>query len=255
MLRVMIVDDEAWAQEELKDILGKHCAVVGLFGDPVQAVEAVDELEPDVVFLDIEMPEMNGFQAAGEILARRPGTGLVFATAYSQYAVAAFELAAMDYLLKPFLAARVLQSLERIKQRFTVEGRYQPQDLSRTVQKELAGMKLSQVWLSKDGSLTLVPVSAIDACFIRKIDRHITVIAGGVAYQSSHSLHEFVAQYGENGLVRCQRSCYIRPASVGSLKPGEDRTLWLRLFDWPEEFPVSRQYRQDILDRLELKKQ
>lgn len=254
MLKVMIVDDEAWALEELKDIFRNHCAVVGTFDDPVRAVEAVDSLEPDVVFLDVEMPEMNGFQAAGEILARRPRTGLVFATAHSQYAAKAFDLEAIDYLLKPFETARVIQSLERIEKRFVAEGQYQSRGLPLAVRRELAGMKLSQVWLSKNGLLRMIPVISIDACFIRKADRRTTVVAGGVAYHSSQGLQEFVAQCGENKLRRCHRSCYIRPASVCSLKPEKDRTLRLRLFDWPEELPVSRQYRQEILAELAVQK-
>lgn len=254
MIRVIIVDDEAWALKELKDILRDHSAVVGTFDDPVKAVEAVDGLEPDVVFLDVEMPEMNGFQVAGEILARHPQTGLIFATGHSQYAAKAYDLEAIDYLLKPFQATRVIHSLKRIEKRFAVEGRYQPRGLSLTVRRELEGMKLSQVWLSKNGLLRMIPVASIDACFIRKAERCTTVIAEGVAYHSSQGLQEFVAQYGANGLRRCHRSCYIRPASVYSLKPGKDRTLWLRLVDWPEELSVSRQYRQKILDELEVKK-
>ncbi|MDR3565381.1 MAG: response regulator transcription factor [Negativicutes bacterium] len=254
MLKVMIIDDEAWALEELKAILLDHSTIVGTFADPVKAVEAVDELEPDVVFLDIEMPEMNGFQAAGEILARRPRIGLVFATAYSQYAAQAFDLEAIDYLLKPFEDARVIQSLKRIEKRFIAEGRYQPCGLSLSVRKELKNMNLSQVWLSRNGLLAMIPVASIDACFVRKADRYTTVIAGGIAYQSSQGLQEFVTQCGAHPLSRCYRSCYIRPASVYSLKPGKDRTLWLRLFEWPEELLVSRQYRQEILGELEVKK-
>ena len=252
MIKVMIVDDEAWALEELKDILGDHSTIVGTFDDPVRAVEEADRLEPDVVFLDIGMPEMNGFQAAGEILARRPQTGIVFATAYSQYAAKAFELEAIDYLLKPFEASRVIQSLKRIERRFTLEGRYQPQSLPVVVRKELGGMKLSQVWLLKNGSLQMVPVASVDACLIQKADRYTTVIAGGVAYHSSYGLQEFVAQYGTNGLKRCHRSCYIRPTSVCSVRTGKDRTLWMRLFSWPEELPVSRQYRKEIIAELKV---
>ncbi|MDT8899700.1 LytR/AlgR family response regulator transcription factor [Anaeroselena agilis] len=253
MLKVMIVDDEAWALEELQDILGGHCTVAGAFDDPVEAVEGVARLEPDVVFLDIEMPEMNGFQAAGEILARRPQTGLVFATAYSQYAAKAFDLEAIDYLLKPFDPARVVQSLKRIEKRFALEGRYQSRGLSLAVHRELGGMKLSQVWLSDNGLLRMIPVASIDACFVRKADRHATVIASGAAYRSSYGLQEFMAQCDAK-LIRCHRSCYVRPASVCSLKTGKDRTLWLRLCDWPEELPVSRQYRDDIFNELDMKK-
>ena len=254
MLKVMIVDDEAWALGELKDILRDHAVIVGAFDDAVKAVEAVDELEPDVVFLDVEMPEMNGFQAAGEILARRPRTGLVFATAYSQYAAKAFDLEAMDYLLKPFEAARVIRALKRIEMRFAVEGRYQPRGLPLAVHRELAGMKLAHVWLAYDGLLRMVPVASIDACFVQKAERYTTVVAQGLVYHSNHGLQEFVAQCGENGLSRCHRSCYIRPDSVRSVRAGKDRTLWLRLADWPEELPVSRQYRQEILDALAVKK-
>lgn len=250
MLKVMIVDEEAWALEELKGILNAHCIVVGAFDDSVKAVEALDALKPDVVFLDIEMPEMNGFEAAGKILARRPQTGLVFATAYSQYAAQAFDLEAIDYLLKPFEAPRVIQALKRIERRFAAEGRYQPRGLSLTVRRELEGMKLSHVWLSQSGLLRTVPVAGIDACFTRKTDRYTTVIAEGVEYKSSQGLQQFAMQCGEHNLIRCHRSCFVRPASVRSLRQEKDRTLWLQLYDWPEELPVSRHYRKDLVEAL-----
>lgn len=253
MLKVMIVDDELWALGELTKILSGHSKVAGSFIDPVEAVEAVDKLRPDVVFLDIEMPEMNGFQAAMEILARSPQTGLVFATAYNQYAVEAFELEAIDYILKPFETGRVLQSLKRVEKCFASEGRYQPSNLSLMVQKQLEGMKQSQLWLSQNGSLVRVPVADIDACFVGKAERYTTVIAKGTVYHSSQGLLEFIKQCRENCLRRCHRSCYINPTSVRSVRFGKDRTLWLSLAGLSEELMVSRQYRQQILNELKMK--
>lgn len=254
MIKVMLVDDEDWALGDLEDILRDYANVVGAFNDPVNAVEALFGLKPDVVFLDIEMPEVNGFQAAGEILARRPQTGLVFATAYSQYAAKAFDIEAIDYLLKPFEAARVIKSLERIQKRFAAEGRYQLPGTSQAVREKLADAQQSHVWLSKNGLLRMIPVGSIDACFMKKAERYATVVAGGVAYRSSQGLEEFITHIGENMLTRCHRSCYIRPASVCSFKPEKDRTLWLCLAGWPEELPVSRQYRQKILNELAVSK-
>lgn len=254
MLKIMIVDDESWALEEMTAILGGHSMIVGTFIDAVEAIDAVDRLEPDVVFLDIEMPEMNGFKAAEEILIRRPQTGLVLATAYSQYAAKAFDLEVIDYLLKPFNAVRVLQSLQRAEKRSGTEKCYQSLSLSLTTHRQLEKMEQSQIWLSQNGLLTRVTVASIDACFIGKTDRHTTVIAGGKAYNSIQGLQEFVILCGQSKLQRCHRSCYVNPARIQSFHLGNDRTLWIHLADWPEELPVSRQYRQEILGRLALKK-
>lgn len=115
MIRALLVDDEQPARERLKQLLAAHAdvEVVGEAEDGVQAAELIAERQPDVVFLDIQMPGASGMDVAASLGARRPL--IVFCTAFDQYAVDAFELSATDYLLKPVNRARLAAALERVR--------------------------------------------------------------------------------------------------------------------------------------------
>src|SRR5882762_5628334 len=126
-LTVLIVDDEPLARDELsyllKSIPGVEVAGQGKNG--LEAVSLIKELEPDVVFLDVQMPGLDGLGVVRRLIEKKiPLPHIIFATAYDQYAVRAFELEAVDYLLKPFDKARLTKAIERVHKR--VESR-QPQ--------------------------------------------------------------------------------------------------------------------------------
>lgn len=115
-LRVVIVDDEAPARARLRALLAREpdIAIAGECSDGPSAIEAVRASKPDLVFLDVQMPEMDGFQVLRELGADPPG--VVFVTAYDRYALRAFDAAAVDYLLKPFTNARFRDALDRARQ-------------------------------------------------------------------------------------------------------------------------------------------
>jgi two-component system LytT family response regulator len=116
VIRALLVDDEQPARERLRQLLAAHAdiEVVGEAEDGVQAAELIAEREPDIVFLDIQMPGASGLDVAASLGARRPL--VVFCTAFDQYAVDAFELSATDYLLKPINRARLAAALDRVRQ-------------------------------------------------------------------------------------------------------------------------------------------
>src|SRR6185295_13319062 len=115
MIRALLIDDEQPARERLRQLLGAHAdvEVIGEAEDGVQAAELIAEREPDVVFLDIQMPGLSGLDVAASLGARRPL--VIFCTAFDQYAVDAFELSATDYLLKPVNRARLAAALDRVR--------------------------------------------------------------------------------------------------------------------------------------------
>ena len=118
---VLIVDDEEPARAILREMLGRipGVSIVGECGDGMEAVKAAGQLKPDVVFLDIQMPRLDGFEAM-ELLD--PAIAVVFVTAYDNYAVKAFEVRAVDYVLKPFSEARLAEALGRARERAREEG-------------------------------------------------------------------------------------------------------------------------------------
>jgi two-component SAPR family response regulator len=124
MIKAVLIDDERQALRGLEHLLRNYpmIEIAGTFTNPLEAMEKIDKIDPRVVFLDINMPQLQGIDAASEILDRCPDCDIIFTTAYDQYAVEAFELHAMDYVLKPVSAERLGKTVQRIikKQKHTV---------------------------------------------------------------------------------------------------------------------------------------
>lgn len=121
MIRAIIVDDEKMALEQLRFVLNQYeeIYIAGEFSDPAEILGKIRVLKPDVAFLDIDMPEINGFMLAEEIRDISPETSVVFVTAYDNYAVRAFEINAVDYVLKPISKARIDNTIQRVIGRIT----------------------------------------------------------------------------------------------------------------------------------------
>ncbi|MFF2484552.1 response regulator [Paenibacillus sp. NPDC058071] len=132
MIRTILIDDERLALRQLEHMLLEWdgIAVVGAYTNPFAALEEAPALRPDVIFLDINMPEMDGLQAAEKLQDAIPGAQIVFITAYDRYAIDAFELSALDYLLKPINRSRIAKTVERIKNRYSIDRSGREQETS-----------------------------------------------------------------------------------------------------------------------------
>ena len=122
-LRTVLVDDERLAREELGYLLGQlgGIDVIGQAGDGLEAVDTIDRLQPDLVFLDVQMPGLTGFDVARRLLDIDAGTQIVFVTAFDQRAIEAFEVNAVDYLLKPVDPTRLDTAVQRVRRRIAAE--------------------------------------------------------------------------------------------------------------------------------------
>src|SRR5919204_1284805 len=122
-LRAVLVDDEQLARDELGYLLGQvgGIEVIGQAGNGVEALTTIDRLQPDVVFLDIQMPGLTGFEVARQMVDRRAASHIIFVTAYDQHAIEAFEVNAVDYLLKPVDPTRLEVAVDRARRRITSE--------------------------------------------------------------------------------------------------------------------------------------
>ncbi|PKM49303.1 MAG: hypothetical protein CVV02_16810 [Firmicutes bacterium HGW-Firmicutes-7] len=119
MIKAVLVDDERPALRGLEFLLKKYpeILIIGMYTNPLKAIEEIGQLKPQVVFLDINMPQLRGIDAASSILDTSPDTDIVFVTAFDQYAIEAFELHALDYILKPITPHRLSKTVERVMQK------------------------------------------------------------------------------------------------------------------------------------------
>jgi len=164
-ISVLIADDEPLARKKLRDLCAGHpnMAIVGESIDGPSTVEAIDRLGPDAVFLDLKMPEYDGIE-----VLRRAGRepAVVFTTAFDQYAVTAFELRAIDYLLKPFDAERFARAVERLAE--SLARRDGPGALERLGSAPASDVPLDRLFIRHGGRIVVVPVDQIESLEARR---------------------------------------------------------------------------------------
>jgi two-component system LytT family response regulator len=214
-MRVIIVDDEQLARSVLREYLGAHAdiEIVGECANGFEAVKAIAELQPELVFLDIQMPKLNGFEVV-ELAGRE--TRYVFVTAFEQYAIKAFEVRALDYLLKPFSQQRLDVAL--------AHARLAPAPALDAVLQDAARRNgpLQRV-LIRDGAKVHV-IAASDIDVIEAQDDYVAISAGGKAWLKNQRLSELEAQLDAGKFVRVHRSYIVNLERIGRIEPsGKDR--------------------------------
>jgi len=201
-LRVVIVDDEPLARVVVREFLKAHpgVEVVAECGNGFDAVKAVAELSPDLVFLDVQMPKLNGFEVL-ELLGRQ--VPVVFTTAYDQYALRAFEVHAVDYLLKPFSEERFAEALARARAR--LQGREAGSDIDALVADGRARQGSVERVLIRDGSqVHVLPVEKID--YVEAQDDYVCFKAEGKQYLKDQTMGALEASLDPARFVRIHRS-------------------------------------------------
>ena len=202
MLRVVIVDDEALARAVVREFLKAHpgVEVVAECGNGFDAVKAVTELSPDLVFLDVQMPKLDGFEVL-ELLGRQ--VPVVLTTAYDQYALRAFEVHAVDYLLKPFSEERFAEALSRARAR--VQGQEPAPDIEALVAQGRSRQGPIERVLIRDGSqVHVISVQKID--YIEAQDDYVCFKAEGKQYLKDQTMGTLEATLDPARFVRIHRS-------------------------------------------------
>lgn len=238
-LRAVVVDDEPRAREVLRYYLGKAggTEVVGEADDGTEAIRAIAELNPDVVFLDVRMPELNGVELARLVRRRDDGKPyLVFVTAYEEHAVAAFEIEAVDYLVKPLTAARVLQAVERLRRLASaapvgdgsVGG---ARNRHRRLAVVVAGSdRVQRTMLLETSSIMTVEAQGRCSTVWTRRSRVATV----------HSISELETALPRGLFFRVHRSYLVNTRVISELF-ADGRTYGLKLEGFPDVVPVSRE--------------
>lgn len=242
-ISAIIVDDEQLARDELVYLLKEvGVDVVAQGKNGVEAVNLIKDLSPDLVFLDVQMPGLDGFGVIKKLLDRKvPMPQIVFATAFDQYAVKAFEVNAVDYLLKPFDKKRVEQALEKARKK--LESSASPNDQIGTLVKMLEQQQRpqsSKVLLKSAGRLFLVDPK--DICYASIEDGIITVVATSMEGQSNcRTLEELFDSLDPNVFWRAHRSYLVNINRIKEVVPWFKSSYQIRMDDKKQaEIPVSR---------------
>jgi len=253
-LRTLVVDDEQLARDELCFQLAQMggVEVVGQAANGVEAVEALERLRPDIVFLDIQMPGLTGFEVARHVVGTGQATHVVFVTAFDQYAVEAFEVNAVDYLLKPVDKARLEQAVQRVRGRLDAGGPLN-QHLEKIVR--MVGdrqQRRGQVAV-KVGERFLL-VQADDVIYASLNGDTISIVTGQVAGTSNYrTLDELQASLDPDVFWRVHRSHLVNINKIKEIVPWFSRNYILRMKDAKgSEIPVSRSQTKRLRDYLKL---
>jgi two-component system LytT family response regulator len=213
VIQTIIVDDEEPARLLLREYLTKRddINIAAECSNGFEAVKALTELKPDLAILDIQMPKLNGFEVLE--LAENPPT-VIFATAYDQYAIKAFELHAVDYLLKPFSKERLDEALDHVAKRLKTKKPLHIEALAAA-----AGMKpaiLERV-LVKDGSkVHVIPADKID--YIEAEDDYVAIKAEGKSHLKQQSMAELEKMLDPAKFVRVHRSSIINLERIARIE-------------------------------------
>jgi len=246
-LSAVIVDDEQLARDELTFLLKgvDDVNVVAQGKNGLEAINLIREHNPDLVFLDVQMPGLDGFGVLKKLLDKKVALPkIVFATAFDQYAVKAFEVNAVDYLLKPFDKKRVAQSIQRVRSK--MEAGASPSDKLETLVRMLESQKpqsTSKVLIKSMGRLLLVDQR--DICYASIEDGVISVVtagANGAEGQSNcRTLEELLDSLDPNLFWRAHRSFLVNINRIKEVVPWFKSSYQLRMDDKKQtEIPVSR---------------
>ena len=233
-IRALVVDDEPLSRSNLIVLLriDPEIEIIGECESGMQALAEIRKSKPDLVFLDVQMPECDGFDVL-EMLGGDLPPAIVFVTAYDQYALRAFELGVLDYLLKPFDNARFERALSRAKERIA-QGRNSPR---------------TREWVSvkNAGRISFLKISEID--WIEAADYYSCLHVGGKTHLLRRSMSEIEQELDPSIFCRIHRSTIVKLDRVRSLEPNQNGEYDV-LLDNGARLRLSRRYRKQLQSRL-----
>ncbi|PKQ63874.1 DNA-binding response regulator [Labilibaculum filiforme] len=247
-IKAIIIDDESLARDLVRAYLGAYqeIKIVGEYSDGFQGLKAINDLQPDLVFLDVQMPKLTGFEML-ELLDKP--CNIVFTTAYNEYAIKAFEHNAIDYLLKPFSNERFNDAVSKVKDR-----------ISNSVKSEDQIEKIKSHNDSSDELLTRVVVKSrnkIDVLAIDKIkyfeaqDDYVMIYTNEGKYLKQKTMKYFEKHLDSNEFCRIHRTYLVKIDQIAQLQPYE-KDHWIVILKSGESLKVSRNGFKELKQQLEI---
>jgi two-component system LytT family response regulator len=249
-LRALLVDDEALARSLLRELLGgfPEVEIVAEASNGFEAVKLAGELAPDLVFLDIQMPKLSGFEVLELLGDEAPA--VVFVTAYDEYALKAFEVHAVDYLLKPVDPERLKTALERVAARVGAGGAMAgPAELAQRLHRSAAppGRPLARVLFREEGRIHVLPVERID--FVEAQDDYLSFASAGKRFRKQQTLGDLETQLDPSRFVRVHRSYLLNVERLSRLDLYA-KDSWIAILADGTKIPVSRSGHQRLRELL-----
>jgi two-component system LytT family response regulator len=231
---VVVVDDEELARRLLRELLSDHddVEIVAECANGFEAVKAVNELKPDLLLLDVQMPKLDGFDVL-ELVG--PGVPVIFVTAYDSFAIKAFEVHAVDYLLKPFGAERLSEALGRARLRLEAHDPVPARDLAAAAQARRT--PLARVLVRDRGDVHVIPVERID--YVEAQDDYVALKAGGKSHLKEQTLADLEKLLDPGRFVRIHRRYLLNLARLARIETSTTERRAAILADGTE-LPISR---------------
>lgn len=231
-LRAVLVDDERPALDELEYVLSKMggITIVATFDNAYEALEYVKNDPPEVLFLDIDMPGINGVEFAQSVRKNNLDTAIIFATAYDHYAINAFDVDATDYILKPYDEIRIISAIEKVKKKVKPKER----------------KTLNKLPLWQGDRIVMVDVDEILFCQMDGGD--INIVTAEKKYRIHDTLSSLEDKLPHEKFFRTHRAFIVNLNKITEVSPYFNHTLIVKLEGCSDEIPVSRSNVKDFKD-------
>lgn len=225
-LRTLIIEDEELARELLRSYLGKIATVevIGECENGFEGVKAINELKPDLVFLDIQMPKLSGFEML-ELIDHHPE--VIFTTAYDQYALKAFEFNAADYLLKPFAKERLHAAVEKVLER--ISQKPETEDMVDKITSFPRDEYLDRVVVKDRQKIHIIPADKIR--YIESLDDYVMIYTAEGRFVKQKTMQYFESSLDPHHFARIHRSYIVRVDQIAQLQQYEKESYLAILHD------------------------
>jgi len=249
-IKVSIVDDEPLARKRVAQLLEKESDVeiVADCADGLAAISAINKHQPDLIFLDVQMPEVSGFDVLRELKGGKT-PAVIFVTAFDQYTIQAFDVSAVDYLLKPFSEERFRQAVSRARQHLRPKSENDDgQRFSRLLDHlNLSKGFLERLIVSHKNRLILVPVNDVD--WIESYGNYLKIHAGSKTYLLRETMNALAARTDPEKFIRIHRATLVNVERIRELQPMFGGLYTVVLRDGTE-LTLSRNYRKSVLEKF-----
>ncbi len=234
MINALIVEDEKLARDLIKDYLSDHTDInlLGEFGDGFSGLKAINEMKPDLVFLDIQMPKLSGFELL-EVLDHIPV--IIFTTAFDQYALKAFEYNAVDYLLKPYSKERFAEAINKSSEKINSGDREGASKIIEHLEKKEE--VINRVVVKSRSRIHVIPVN--DIRYIEAQDDYVMIYTNERKYLKQKTMKFYESHLPPDDFVRIHRSYIARLSEIGQMELYEKDSYVVILKD-STRLPVSK---------------